>query len=222
MTPPNRGDFVDMVVGVLGVEPEVISGAEEAQLSFAGAVGSLPALTGPVLVADIGGGSTELVVGSPADGLLGSRSLDIGCVRLTERHLTDDPPTPVQIAATIDDVRAAVATARADVPFDRAEAFIGVAGTVTTVVAIALGLDRYDAERIHGARASLAQVDEVTERLLAMTRAQRMSIPVMHAGRADVIGGGALVLRTLMREIGAAAVIASEHDILDGIAASIR
>jgi exopolyphosphatase/guanosine-5'-triphosphate,3'-diphosphate pyrophosphatase len=217
----NRSDFVEMVVSTLGVEPEVISGALEAELSFSGAIRSLPALTGEVLVADIGGGSTELVVGSLAGGVLGARSLDVGCVRMTERHLLDDPPTPAQTMAVEDDVRAAVERARAEVPLERAAAFVGVAGTVTTIVAIALGLDHYDADVIHGSSISMAQVDEVTERLLALTTMQRLAIGVMHPGRADVIGGGALVLRTLMREIDASSVIASEHDILDGIAASI-
>jgi exopolyphosphatase/guanosine-5'-triphosphate,3'-diphosphate pyrophosphatase len=216
----NRSEFVDMVVAVLGVAPEVITGDEEARLSFAGAVQSLPARDDAVLVADIGGGSTELVVGT-SEGLLGARSLDIGCVRMTERHLHDDPPTSAQIADVIADVRAAVDSARAAVPLEQAQALIGVAGTVTTIVAMALGLDHYRAELIHGATVSLAQVDQATEQLLRLTSAERSAIGVMHPGRADVIGGGALVLRTLMIEVGARQVTASEHDILDGIAASI-
>jgi exopolyphosphatase/guanosine-5'-triphosphate,3'-diphosphate pyrophosphatase len=174
-----------------------------------------------VLVADIGGGSTELVVGSLDGGVLGARSLDVGCVRMTERHLHDDPPAPAQIAAVEADVRAAVELARTDVPLAQATAMIGVAGTVTTIVAIALGLQRYDAAAIHGARITYDQVDDVTQRLIALTSAERLQIPVMHPGRADVIVGGALVLRTVMRAVGAGEVTASEHDILDGIAASI-
>jgi exopolyphosphatase / guanosine-5'-triphosphate,3'-diphosphate pyrophosphatase len=217
----NRADFVDMVVSVLGVAPEVITGDEEAALSFSGAVRSLPGLDATVTVADIGGGSTELVVGSLADGVLGARSLDVGCVRMTERHLHDDPPTSAQVAAVEADVRAAVDQARAEMPLAAANSFIGVAGTVTTIVAIALGLERYQAELIHGSTITVAQVDEVTEELVNLTSAARLRIPVMHPGRADVIAGGALVLRTLMRSIDASAVTASEHDILDGIAASI-
>jgi exopolyphosphatase/guanosine-5'-triphosphate,3'-diphosphate pyrophosphatase len=141
---------------------------------------------------------------------------------MTERHLRDDPPTPAQVEATVADVRAAVALARAHVPLDPDVAFVGVAGTVTTIAAIALGLDRYDAAAIHGARISAGQVAKVTEELLAMTHAERAALPVMHPGRVDVIGGGGLVLRTLVEEIGIAEVIASEHDILDGIALSLR
>jgi len=216
----NRGDFLDMVLGVLGVEPEVITGDEEARLSFAGAVQSLPERSGPLLVADIGGGSTELVVGT-ADRLLGARSLDVGCVRMTERHLRDDPPTAAQVAAVTADVRAAIDSARPEVPLDQARSLIGVAGTVTTVAALALDLDRYRSEVIHGSTISFDQVDDVTQRLLALTSAERAALPVMHPGRADVIAGGAVVLRTLMIEVGAREVTASEHDILDGIAASI-
>jgi exopolyphosphatase/guanosine-5'-triphosphate,3'-diphosphate pyrophosphatase len=218
----NRAEFVAMVHDVLGAEPEVISGDQEAALSFAGAVASLRDLPGPVLVADIGGGSTELVVGSPdGTGGLRSRSMDVGCVRMTERHLHSDPPTPEQIAAAVGDVRAAIDRARRDVPLYDVGAFVGVAGTVTTIAAIARDLPEYDAEAIHGSVLSAAQVDDVTARVLAMTHAQRAALPVMHPGRVDVIGGGALILRTLVEATGAAEVIASEHDILDGIALSL-
>lgn len=218
----NRDEFTAMVRAELGVAPEVITGTEEARLSFTGAVAGLPGVGGPLLVADIGGGSTELVLGEP-DGAVGlrSHSMDVGCVRMTERHLHDDPPTAAQVAATIADLDAAIDRAAADVPLDAAATFVGVAGTVTTIAAITLGLDRYDPDAIHGTVLTAAQVDEVTERLLRMTRDQRAAIPVMHPGRVDVIGGGALVLRTLVRRIGAAEVIASEHDILDGIALSL-
>jgi exopolyphosphatase/guanosine-5'-triphosphate,3'-diphosphate pyrophosphatase len=139
-------------------------------------------------------------------------------VRMTERHLHDDPPTADQIAATVADVRAAIEAARADVPLDPDVTMIGVAGTVTTIAALALELDHYDAAAIHGSTITAEQVREVTDRLLRMTRAERAALPVMHPGRVDVIGAGALVLRTLVDEIGVGAVIASEHDILDGIA----
>lgn len=216
----NRAEFVAMVRAVLGVEPEVITGAEEAELSFTGAASVLREPSGPLLVADIGGGSTELVRGGA--GPLQSYSMDVGCVRMTERHLHDDPPTPDQVDATVGDVRAAVSVARGHVPLEPDVTFIGVAGTVTTIAAIALGLARYDAAAIHGSRISAAQVAKVTDDLVAMTHAERAALPVMHPGRVDVIGGGALVLRTLMEEIGVGDVIASEHDILDGIALSLR
>ena len=215
----NRDEFTALVRAELGVDPEVISGAEEAQLSFAGAASVLPHLSGALLVADIGGGSTELVRGG--DGPLHAHSMDVGCVRMTERHLHDDPPTPEQVAATVADVRAALDSARADVPLDLPVTFVGLAGTVTTVAAIALELPAYDATAIHGARISAERIAEVTERLLGMTHEQRAAVPVMHPGRVDVIGGGALVLRTLVEEIGVDEIVASEHDILDGIALSL-
>ena len=215
----NRDDFATMVRGVLGAGPEVITGAEEAALSFAGAVAGLRAPAFPVLVADIGGGSTELVLGSSsADGELRSHSMDVGCVRMTERHLRDDPPTPAQIAATETDVRAAIAEAARDVPVRDAATFVGVAGTVTTVAAIVHGLAEYDADVIDGLTMTAAQVDDVTRRLLAMAHAERAALPVMHPGRVDVIGGGALILRELVEAVGVTSVVASEHDILDGIA----
>jgi exopolyphosphatase/guanosine-5'-triphosphate,3'-diphosphate pyrophosphatase len=197
----------------------VITGREEAELSFAGAVSVLAHVSGPLLVADIGGGSTELVRGG--DGDLRAHSMDVGCVRMTERHLHDDPPTPEQIEAAVLDIRAAITAARADVPLDSAVTFVGVAGTVTTIAAIALGLPAYDPDAIHGSTITSDQVQDVTRRLLAMTHEQRAALPVMHPGRVDVIGAGALVLRTLVEEIGVDAVVASEHDILDGIALSL-
>lgn len=217
----NRDDFRAMVLATLGAEPEVITGQEEARLSFTGAVRGLgPAgAVPPYLVTDIGGGSTELVLG--ADTVEAAHSMDVGCVRLTERHLRDDPPTAGQIAAAERDVRAAVAAAREDVPVEKARTLVGLAGSVTTVAGIALGLPDYDAERIHLSRISAADVRRVTAELLAATRAQRAAIPVMHPGRVDVIGAGALVLRVIVEETGAAEVVVSEHDILDGIAWSL-
>jgi exopolyphosphatase/guanosine-5'-triphosphate,3'-diphosphate pyrophosphatase len=143
--------------------------------------------------------------------------MDVGCVRMSERHLHDDPPTPDQVAAAIADLRSAIAAAGADVPLDTGAALVGVAGTVTTIAAIALGLERYDSDAIHGSVMSAAQVEDITTQLLAMTHAQRAAMPVMHPGRVDVIAGGALVLRCLVEATGAAEVVASEHDILDGI-----
>jgi exopolyphosphatase/guanosine-5'-triphosphate,3'-diphosphate pyrophosphatase len=217
----NADEFRSMVEETLGVTPEVVSGEEEAHLSFAGAVQGLPpGLDAPYLVVDIGGGSTEFVVGTaePESAI----SVDIGCVRMTERHLVDDPPTPAQIAAAERDIEAAVERALTVVPGRDARTLVGLAGSVTTVTGLALELDQYRPEVIHHARISYEQVATVTADLLAMTRAQRLALPVMHPGRADVIGAGALILKVLMRETGQGAVVASEHDILDGICLSIR
>ncbi|MFF5085147.1 exopolyphosphatase [Actinoplanes sp. NPDC000266] len=211
----NAQDFRDMVRGVLGVDPEVISGDEEARLSFAGAVAGLSAPS-PYLIVDIGGGSTEFVTGS-AD-VDHAISMDIGCVRMTERHLHGDPPTAAEIVAAERDIRAAVDVALAAVPGKEARTLVGLAGTVTTVVALAEGLPSYDPTRIHHAKVTYEQVAAVTAEVLAMSVAERRSLPVMHPGRADVIGGGALILRIIMERAGQSSVIASEHDILDGIA----
>jgi exopolyphosphatase/guanosine-5'-triphosphate,3'-diphosphate pyrophosphatase len=212
----NAHDFRAMVLGTLGVLPDVITGDEEARLSFTGAVRGLTAAQSPYLVADIGGGSTELVVGSAT--VDAARSVDVGCVRMTERHLHDDPPTLDQVAAAEKDIREAVALARETVPLHTARTLVGLAGSVTTVTALALGLAAYEPNLIHHARISYDQVAAVTTRLLAATHAERAALAVMHPGRVDVIGAGALVLRVLMEETGLDVVVASEHDILDGIA----
>jgi exopolyphosphatase/guanosine-5'-triphosphate,3'-diphosphate pyrophosphatase len=218
----NRDEFAAMVRATLGIDPEVVTGDEEARLSFAGAVGTLPELAGPVLLADIGGGSTELVVGTPdAPGGLRARSADVGSVRMTERHLHDDPPTAGQVAAVVADVRAALERAGHTVPLHEAGVLVGVAGTVTTLAAIALGLPRYDSQAIHGSRLTAGQVAELTDRLAHLDREQRAAIPVIHPGRVDVITGGALILRTLIEVAGVDDMIVSEHDILDGIALSL-
>jgi exopolyphosphatase/guanosine-5'-triphosphate,3'-diphosphate pyrophosphatase len=209
----NAADFRAMVHGVLGIDPEVISGDEEARLSFSGAVRGLAAEP-PYLVVDIGGGSTEFVTGRSTVGA--ALSVDIGCVRMTERHLHSDPPTATEIAAAERDITAAVDRALAAVGRD-ARTLIGLAGSVTTVTALALGLPSYDAERIHHAQATYDAVAKVTADLLAATVADRRALPVMHPGRADVIGAGALILRIIMERSGQPAVVASEHDILDGI-----
>ncbi|HEV7755316.1 MAG TPA: Ppx/GppA phosphatase family protein [Mycobacteriales bacterium] len=214
----NAGDFRAMVRAVLGQDPEVITGDEEARLSFTGAVRGLP-VEGPYVVVDIGGGSTEFVLGTST--VEAARSVDVGCVRLTERHLHSDPPTAAEIAAAEADIRAAVALATETVPVAEARTLVGLAGSVTTVTALALELPAYDSTRIHHARISRDRVAEVTAMLLGATRAERAGLPVVHPGRVDVIGAGALVLRVLMDEIGAASVVASEHDILDGIALSV-
>jgi exopolyphosphatase/guanosine-5'-triphosphate,3'-diphosphate pyrophosphatase len=221
----NRSDFESMVVATLGASAEVITGNEEARLSFTGAVGSLTDVQAPFLVTDIGGGSTELVRGDRSSlrgsGALSAYSMDVGCVRLTERHIRSDPPSEDQIAAVVADTRAALEIAGQTVALHNTGTLIGVAGTVTTVVAIVRGLQTYDPDQIHGVTVSLDDVREVTSMLLSMTRAQRAEIPVMHPGRVDVIGSGALILRTIMEATGSSTVTASEHDILDGIALSI-
>jgi exopolyphosphatase / guanosine-5'-triphosphate,3'-diphosphate pyrophosphatase len=215
----NRDDFRAMVLRTLGVEPEVISGREEAELSFVGAVRDLTDTATPRLVADIGGGSTELVLG---DGTVEAAcSMEIGSVRLTERHLHDDPPAPGQIAAAERDLRDALAAACRNVPIELARTFVGVSGTVTTISALAQGLDRYDPSRTHRSRIPVAAVRETADWLLHSTHAERAAKVVIQPGRVDVIGAGALILRVLTEQIGAAEVVVSEKDILDGIAWSI-
>ncbi|MER7909270.1 Ppx/GppA phosphatase family protein [Streptomyces sp. NPDC096068] len=214
----NRDDFVRGVVEILGVEPEVITGDQEAAFSFAGATGELPG-TETYLVVDIGGGSTEFVTGT--DHVQAARSVDIGCVRLTERHVRHDPPTAEEAEAIRADVRAALDQAAGAVPIDTADVLVGLAGSVTTVAAIALGLPEYDSEKVHHSRISAEQVAEVTDRLLASTHDERAAIPVIHPGRVDVIVAGALVLREIVERVGAREVVVSEHDILDGIALSV-
>ena len=212
----NRGEFVAGVRDILGVDPQVVTGDEEAALSFAGATGDLSDWAAPYLVVDIGGGSTEFVLG--AERVLAARSVDVGCVRMSERHFADDPPTTAQVQGARRDIDAAIALAAEQVPLDEARTLVGVAGTVTTVAAIALGLPAYDAERIHHTRIRADDVREISDRLLRMPRDQRAAIPVMHPGRVDVIAAGALVLRRIVDRLGCAEVVASEHDILDGIA----
>jgi exopolyphosphatase/guanosine-5'-triphosphate,3'-diphosphate pyrophosphatase len=216
----NGNDFREMVRLVLGTEPDVVSGDEEATLSFDGATRGLDPADGPFLVMDIGGGSTELVLGTTF--VEAGRSVDVGCVRLTERHLRDDPPTATQVAAAEADIDAALELVRTTVAVEKACTAVGLAGSVTTVAALALGLKAYDAERIHLSRIPAAQVREVSDRLLAMTREERAALPVMHPGRVDVIGAGALVLATLVDRLGLPEVLVSEADILDGIAWSVR
>lgn len=214
----NADVFVAGVVERLGAAPEVISGEEEANLSFAGAR-SVIDVPGEVAVVDIGGGSTEFVVGE--DRVRAATSVNIGCVRMTERHLRSDPPGDQQIAAAARDIDDAIGAALASTGFDRSDHLIGLAGSVTTVAALAMGLPAYDSAAIHGSRIDARQVREVTARMLAATRTERAAEPVMHPGRVDVIGGGALVLDRIMTLGGFSQVIVSEHDILDGIALSL-
>ena len=219
----NAAEFVRLVKEVLGVAPEVLTGDEEAVLSFTGATAERAAGPdpGPFLVADIGGGSTEFVLGPAGGPPEHAISVNVGCVRMTERHLHGDPPSDQEVAAAVTDIDAALEEVAAAVPARRAGTLIGLAGSVTTVAAIAMGLPVYDAARIHHARVAMADVHAVTCRLLAQTRAERAAIGVMHPGRTDVIGGGALVLDRLMQRFGFAEVLVSEHDILDGMAWSL-
>jgi exopolyphosphatase/guanosine-5'-triphosphate,3'-diphosphate pyrophosphatase len=220
----NRLDFVTGVEEVLGVPPEVVSGDEEAALSFAGVARELAGsgYAEPFLVVDIGGGSTEFVLGAMAGAaasVTAARSVDIGCVRMTERHFRQaDPPTPELVAAARADIEAAIDLAASSVPLREARTLAGLAGSVTTVAAIAMQLPAYDPAVIHFSRVSAAEVREVTGRLLAMTHAERAALPVMHPGRVDVIGAGALILAAIVDRLPVDEVVVSEHDILDGIA----
>ncbi|MEU1853631.1 Ppx/GppA phosphatase family protein [Streptomyces sp. NPDC019990] len=223
----NRDEFVRGVLDILGVEPEVISGDQEAEFSFTGATKELAGgdhLPKPYLVVDIGGGSTEFVVGD--DHVRAARSVDIGCVRMTERHLVrdgvvSDPPSEEQIAAMRADIEAALDLAERAVPLREARTLVGLAGSVTTVSAIAQQLPEYDSVAIHHSRVSREKVREITDWLLRSTHAERAAVPSMHPGRVDVIGAGALVLLSIMDRIGAEEVVVSEHDILDGIGWSL-
>jgi exopolyphosphatase/guanosine-5'-triphosphate,3'-diphosphate pyrophosphatase len=234
----NAADFTRGVQEALGITPEVVTGGEEAMLSFAGATAELSGAGGvadlgtvpepPYLVVDIGGGSTEFVLGGTTDddpasagGGLAAISVDIGCVRLTERHLRSDPPTDAEVKGATADIDAALDKVAAAIDVPAARTLIGLAGSVTTVAAIALDLPEYDPGRTHHARISATKVDTVTKQLLASTRSERAAIGSMHPGRVDVIGAGALVLDRVMQRFRFAEVVASEHDILDGVAWSI-
>ncbi|WP_244871859.1 Ppx/GppA phosphatase family protein [Catellatospora sp. TT07R-123] len=213
----NAEDFHAMVLATLGRPAEVISGDEEAALSFRGAVDGLPE-GGERLVIDIGGGSTEFVRG--AREVRAAISMDIGSVRMTERHLPSDPPTAAEAAAAVADIDAAIDRALAAVGAEPAT-LVGVAGTVTTVAGIALGLESYRPELTHHAVVPLAAVEEITDRLTSLDHAGRAAIGAIHPGRVDVIPAGALILRQIMRRTGSTELVVSEHDILDGIASSL-
>jgi len=215
----NRDVFVSGVLARIGVEPEVVSGDEEARLSFTGATRGLTGAEPPYLVIDIGGGSTEFVLGTTEP--VAARSIDIGCVRLTERYFTSDPPSRDEIDALVADADAAISRAAEVVPLADARTLVGLAGSVTTLTAVVLGQTEYDASAIHGARVSAATVAEWSDRLLAMTHDERSRISVIHPGRVDVLNAGVLVLRRILERTGLPEVLVSEHDILDGIAVSI-
>ena len=215
----NRHLFVDGVRERLGIEPEVISGDEEAALSFAGAIQDLNPQEGPFLVVDIGGGSTEFVFGTSS--VESARSVNIGCVRMTERHFANDPATSEQIELARTDIQGAIALAAAEVPITKAKTLVAVAGTATTVAAAALELAEYDRYAIHLSRISASQVHDVSLMFLTRDRELRLALGYMHPGRVDVIPAGALVLSEIMKATGATEFVASESDILDGMARSL-
>ena len=215
----NRHLFVDGVRERLGIELEVITGDEEAALSFAGAIKDLDPSNGPFLVVDIGGGSTEFVFGTST--VEAARSVNIGCVRMSERHFANDPATPEQIELARTDIKAAIAIAAAVVPITKAKTLVAVAGTATTVAAAALGLTEYDRYAIHLSRISAAQVHDSSAMFLSKNREERVSLGYMHPGRVDVIGAGSLVLSEIMKATGAVEFVASESDILNGMAFSL-
>jgi exopolyphosphatase/guanosine-5'-triphosphate,3'-diphosphate pyrophosphatase len=215
----NRHLFVDGVRDRLGIELEVISGDEEAALSFAGAIKDLDPSNGPFLVVDIGGGSTEFVFGTST--VEAARSVNIGCVRMTERHFASDPATVQQIESARTDIQAAIAQAAAVVPITQAKTLVAVAGTATTVAAAALNLPEYDRYAIHLSRISAQQTHDAATMFATSTREQRLALGYMHPGRVDVIAAGSLVLSEIMKATGATEFVASESDILDGMAFSL-
>lgn len=224
----NKDDFFAMVRDTIGIDAEVISGDEEATLSFTGAVGDFDAADGPFLVVDVGGGSTELVLGE-WDGVratvTAARSVDIGCVRVTERCLPSDPPTAQEVSRAQRFAREVLQDAFDVVAVAKARCWIGVAGTMTQLSSLVQGLHSHDPALVHLSRLSGEQLHAVCAQLLGMTHAQRAAVPVIHPGRVDVIGGGSLIVRVLAEELrtraGIEELIVSEHDILDGIALSI-
>jgi exopolyphosphatase/guanosine-5'-triphosphate,3'-diphosphate pyrophosphatase len=215
----NRDLFINGVKERLGIEPEVIPGEVEAALSFQGATKDFNKSEGPFLVIDIGGGSTEFVFGTTSVEF--AKSMSIGCVRMSERHFTGGDPDPGQIAAAIEDIDEAIAQAAKSVPITQAKTLIAVAGTATTVAAAALDLAAYDRYAIHLSRISAEKTHAISKMFLSTTRADREALGYMHPGRVDVIGAGSLVLSRIMLATGATEFVASESDILDGMAWSL-
>jgi exopolyphosphatase/guanosine-5'-triphosphate,3'-diphosphate pyrophosphatase len=211
----NRNEFLIPVAQILGITPEVISGEEEARLSFKGATQGLDKASGPFLVVDIGGGSTEFVFGS--DHVDAARSVNIGCVRMSERHFKSDPPTQNEIEGARGDSKNAIAQAAEVVPIKNAKTLVAVAGTATTVAAAALNLEKYDSELIHLAKISAIETRRVSDWLLSLNRKERSDLGYMHPGRVDVIAAGSLVLAEIIEATGLESFVASENDILDGM-----
>ena len=215
----NREVFISGVKSRLGIEPEVISGEEEARLSFLGATKELPESLAPFLVVDIGGGSTEFVFGYRD--VVAAKSVNIGCVRMSERHFNNDPASSSEIESARSDIQSAIAEAAKFVKITEAKTLIAVAGTATTVAAAALELPVYDRHSIHLSRISADKTYQVSEMFLKMTRDQRAALGYMHPGRVDVIGAGSLVLSEIMKATDAKEFVASESDILDGMACNL-
>ncbi|RTL63081.1 MAG: Ppx/GppA family phosphatase [Pseudonocardiaceae bacterium] len=225
----NRDDFFGMVRDVLGSDAEVISGDEEATLSFVGAVGDLDPAAGPFVVVDVGGGSTELVIGDLSDDgtatVRAARSVDVGSVRLTERCLPGDPPSADDVTAARSVAAGILDEAFAAVPLDGAKTWVGVAGTITTLSGIAQDLSEYDPSAVHLSRLSRADLGALSQRLVTSTRPEREAMGALHPGRVDVIAAGSIIVSVLADELAARTgieeIVVSEHDILDGIARSI-
>lgn len=215
----NRELFINGVREILGIEPEVIPGTEEAALSFMGATKELKHAETPYLVVDIGGGSTEFVLGETE--VKYAKSVNIGCVRMSERHLKVQPPKPLDVQNAITDIDTAIYEASHIVPLKEAKTLIAVAGTATTVAAAALELNEYERHAIHLSRIPASKVFEVAQRFQLMSRDEIAALPYMHPGRVDVIAAGSLVLSRVMLATGAQEFVASESDILDGIAWSL-
>ena len=212
----NKAMFIKGVIDRLRIVPEVIAGVEEAALSFDGATRSLRQKhSAPFLVIDLGGGSTELVIGDKEP--TGAYSMDVGCVRMTERHTPGGNPTKAQEEAIRTDVRNAIKVAGTKVDWKKAQTVVGVAGTVTTVAAHVLNLKTYDPEVLHGAIITAEQISQTAQDFISLTPAQRGALPYMHEGRIEVITAGSIVLDEVMKGIGAKNLIASERDILDGV-----
>jgi exopolyphosphatase/guanosine-5'-triphosphate,3'-diphosphate pyrophosphatase len=213
----NKTMFIKGVIDRLRIVPEVIAGTEEAALSFDGATRSLrQKYKAPFLIIDLGGGSTELVIGDQEP--TGAYSMDVGCVRMTERHTPGGNPTKAQEEAIRTDVRNALKEAAKKVDWQKAQTIVGVAGTVTTVAAHILKLKTYDPEVLHGASISAQQISQTAQDFISLTPSQRAALPYMHEGRIEVITAGSIVLDEVMKAIGAQTLIASERDILDGVA----
>ena len=212
----NKAMFIKGVIDRLRIVPEVIAGVEEAALSFDGATRSLRQKhTAPFLVIDLGGGSTELVIGDKEP--TGAYSMDVGCVRMTERHTPGGNPTKAQEEAIRTDIRNALKVAGTKVDWKKAQTVVGVAGTITTVAAHVLNLKTYDPDVLHGAIITAEQISQTAQDFISLTPIQRGALPYMHEGRIEVITAGSIVLDEVMKGIGAKTLIASERDILDGV-----
>lgn len=217
----NRDDFFDAAEEIIGTRPELLSGEEEAALSFRGATAELDPDDGPFLILDIGGGSTEFAVGaSEPEAVI---SLDIGCVRLTEKFLHSDPPAPEELSQAVSVVRDELEDVARQIPAIRdAKRLVGLAGTITTIAAVEIGLQTYDRDQIHHFVLTRSAAEEVFRTLATETRAQRVLNPGLEEARADVIVGGAAILVSVMRAFNFDECLVSEADILDGLVASIR